>query len=149
MKIPFGTKNKGKSVEIVVLNDPSYAVWMLSKHDAKGTFVYIQKETSRLIAVFDSKPFTCKCCGCPKTATRFSLASRSPEPYWWCDDCSPRSLGYDGALFVGTKYQQAMQYAQMNCSTRDHAKVLIRTIAEAKGLPKRVGARQVAEFFGD
>ena len=146
MKLTFG-KHKGKSVEIVVLKEPEYAMWILRKERAGEPLAHIRKEVRRLINVFDSKPFTCKCYGCHgNTATRFSLAHPSPSAYWWCDECNPRSMGCDGPLSVGQTYQQAMQYAEL-CLGKDHTKGLMRDLAEAKGLPKRVGEKQAEEFF--
>jgi len=145
MKLTFG-KHKGKSVETIVLKNPDYAMWLLSKTDAGEPLSHIRKEIARLIRVFDSKSFVCKCYGCYETATRFSLAHPSPSAYWWCDKCSPRSRGCDGLLSVGHTYKEAMQFAAL-ALRKDHTIGLIRDIAEAKGLPKRVGEKQAAEFF--
>jgi hypothetical protein len=146
MKLTFG-KHKGKSVETVVLKEPDYALWILSIEDAEEPLAHIRKEVQRLIDVFDSKPFVCKCYGCHcRTATRFSLAHPSPSAYWWCDECNPRSSGCDGLLTIGRMYEEAMQYAGY-CLRKDHTKSLIRNLAEAKGLPERVGEKQAEEFF--
>lgn len=146
MKLTFG-KHKGKSVEIVVLKEPEYAMWILSKEDADEPLAHIRKEVQRLINVFDSKPFARKCYGCSRrTTTRVSLAPPSPSAYWWCDECNPRSMGCDGLLSIVQTYQEAMQYAGL-CLRKNHTKGLIRDLAEAKGLPKRVGEKQAEEFF--
>lgn len=147
MIITIGKEHKGKSVEIVVLKEPDYTMWVLHKEDAGQQLAFIQKEVRRLISIFDSKPFTCKCYGCQRsTATRFSLAHPSPSPYWWCDKCSPRSMGCDGLLSVGRTYREAMQYAGLRLG-KDLTGGLIRDLAEAKGLPKRVGEKQAEIFF--
>lgn len=145
MKLTFG-KYKGMSVETIVLKHPDYAMWLLSKTDAGEPLAHIRKEVACLIRIFDSKPFVCRCYRCHKTATRFSLAHPSPSVYWWCDECSPRSMGCDGLLSVGYTYEEAMQYAGL-ALRKDHTRGLIRDIAEAKGLPLRVGEKQATEFF--
>ena len=145
MKLTFG-KHKGKSVETIVLKHPDYAMWLLSKTDAGEPLAHIRKEVARLIRFFDSKPFVYRCYGCRKSATRFSLAHPSPTAYWWCDKCNPRSMGCDELLSVGHTYEKAMQYAALALG-KDQARGLIRDIAEAKGLPKRVGEKQAKEFF--
>jgi hypothetical protein len=147
MKLRFG-KHKGKSVETIVLKHPDYAMWLLSQTDAGEPLAYIRKEVARLICVFDSKPFICRCYGCHKIALRFSLAHPSPSAYWWCEQCSPRSMGCDGLLSIGRTYEEAMQYAKI-ALREDHTRSLIRNIAEAKGLPKRVGEKQAMEFFAE
>jgi hypothetical protein len=147
MKLTFG-KHKGKSVEAVVLKEPEYALWILNQEAANEPLAHIKKEVRRLINVFDSKSFTCKCYGCHfKTATKFSLAHPSPSAYWWCEKCDPLSGGCDGLMTVGRTYQEAMQYSKLCCLRKNHTKNLIRSIAKAKGLPNRVSEKQLKEFF--
>jgi hypothetical protein len=140
-------EHTGRSVETVVLKEPDYVMWMLNK-DVQGPLAYIKNEVRRLIEIFDSKPFTCPC-RCGKTATRFSLAPPSPLLYWWCDECDPYSSGYDKLLTVGQAYREAMVYAKLHHLPKDQTKGLIRRLAEAKGLPKRVTEEQAEEFFNE
>jgi hypothetical protein len=56
-------------------------------------------------------------------------------------------MGCDGLLTGGRTYQEAMDYAELCCLGKHHTKNLIRSLAEAKGLPKRVGYGQAEEFF--
>ena len=122
-------------------------MWILDKTEPYGQLIQVRKEVLRLIKVFDSKPFILKCFGCKRRpATRFSLAIPNSSPYWWCDVCSPRSMGCDGLLTVGKTYQVALQYAERYLR-KGHTKSLIRVLAEAKGLPKRVGETQSVNFF--
>jgi hypothetical protein len=149
LKLTFG-KHEGKSVEVVVLKEPEYAMWIFRKEDASGPLADIRKEVLRLINVFNSKPPTRNCSGCNlKMATRFSLASYTTGPYWWCDECDPRSIVYYKSLTLGKTYQDAMEYARRHRLIKDHIKVLLRNIAEAKGLPRRVGEKQAEAFFRD
>lgn len=148
MVINFGEhKGKDKLVETVILKEPALIMWILNKKDADGPLVHIRKEVLRLIKIFDSKPFIKKCVGCHgRLATRFSLAHPSSPAYWWCDVCNPCSMGCDSHLTVGRTYENALQYAKLFPHSFD-LKCFIKEFAEAKGLPRKVGAKQAVNFF--
>ncbi len=150
MIIEFG-KHAGKSVETLVLKDADYTTWVLSQDSPVGQLDTVQQEVQRLIAVFDAKPYqkTCSGHGCSRPATRCTVYG--PNVYlrmWWCDDCDPYQAGASrGKLFAIRTYGEAIQHCLHFCTQRSAIKDLIKSLAQAKGLPERVGERQAAEFF--
>jgi len=111
----------------------------------------VVNEAQRLIKIFDSKPCQTECYGkdCSKSATYCTVyKSNVYTPYWWCEDCDPYEQGADeGKLQVVGTYQDAINHCSMYCTTRDAIKDLIKTLAQAKGLPNRVGEAQAERFF--
>jgi hypothetical protein len=85
------------------------------------------------------------------SATRCSLSRGAVRPLLcWCDDCDPYELGASaGKLRIVTSYGDALQYVHTYCRGEKPAlRTLIRQLAEAKGLPERVGEQQAQDFFG-
>jgi hypothetical protein len=150
MLIQFG-KHWGKSLEHVLLRDPDYVLWMLKQKEPSGPLARALREARRLIAVFDAKPVVRKCrgTGCRKPATRCSLYPANPRPLWWCDGCDPYQLGASpGTLLVVKSYLDAITYVQSYCHGRKgDLSLIIKLIAEAKGLPSRVGDEEAEAFF--
>jgi hypothetical protein len=60
-------KYKGKSFEEVLLRDPAYVQWWITK-----VAPAVSQEFQKLIKVFDQKPMTVPCAECDNTATRAS-----------------------------------------------------------------------------
>jgi hypothetical protein len=69
--------------------------------------------------------------------------------WWWCEDCKPyvHCAGLE-KLHIIRSYWDAIDYADLVSSRpRSDLNALIRRLAEAKGLPSRVGEKQAAVFF--
>jgi len=152
MKITFG-KYIGKAMEMLVLKVPEYVAWMLEQHAAPSSqMAKAQDEAKRLIIKFDDKPFMKKCSGknCNETATRCTVYDANVlNPYWWCENCNPYQSGAaPGKLQVLTTYCQAISHVENYYGNRkSDYQSIIRSMAEAKGLPRRVGDAQSTKFF--
>jgi hypothetical protein len=95
-------------------------------------------------------PFLRKCTGCKeRLGTRASLRDDSPIPFWWCNECEPDLIEtLKGRIHIVTTYTQAFDHIRNYCGGRKgDLSYLIHFLAEAKGLPKRVGEKQAQEFF--
>lgn len=109
------------------------------------------QEVRRLIRVFDSKPFVCKCtnANCSKRATRCTVYRGNSDPYYWCDDCDPCSLGASEWKIQAVRtYEEAIDHVTISCNGRKRdLRDIIRKLATAKGLPIKANAGQIAAFF--
>jgi hypothetical protein len=151
MKIDIG-KHKGKSVGMVVLKHPDYVKWVLEKSDAEGQLRDIQMEMRRLLSVFNSKPFNKKCAGtnCNKPVAKCTVYRDNVYgPHWWCANHNPYESGANtGTLYEIRTYGDVVRYVKRVCGNRKSASVsLIKSLAQAKGLPNRVGENEVSRFF--
>src|SRR5262245_6485942 len=124
---------------------------MLRAEGRTGAFERIQREVRRLIRVFDEKPFvvTCRGDGCDSDATRGSLSQGGVRPIWWCEDCDPSEFGASPSkLYMVESFADAVDYISVWCGdNREPLRILIRELAQAKGLPARVGEQQARMFF--
>lgn len=149
MLVTFG-KNNGKSVEWLALKDPSYIQWVL-KQSASGTLLQVQQHATSLIKKFDATPFliTCRADDCSQVATRATVYLENIEPEWWCEKCDPYQLGANaGKLQAISKYSQALGHVDLYCNSRkSDSNTIIKYLAQAKGLPKRVSEDQAQKFF--
>lgn len=151
MIVGFG-RHQGKLLEQLVLKEPEYVEWILAQPNPRGQMIAVQSELQRLIAKFDSKPFIEICQGseCDNNATRMVVyMSNTTVPTWWCDSCDPYQNGADrGKLQAISKYRNARSHVAVYCNGRksDHVR-LIRAMARAKGLAKRVADAQAEAFF--
>lgn len=143
-------KHRGKSVEEVVLKDPSYIAWMLSQADPSEALAQACDEARQLIGTFNGKPFVKKCSGdgCDEMATRCTVYGPNVNPWYWCDKCDPYAAGATrGNLSEIRTYWDAIQHVNFHGDGRKSSlEVLIRNLARAKGLPDRVGASQASAF---
>jgi hypothetical protein len=150
MVLHFG-KHSGKLLEILVLKEPDYVAWMLGENGATGALRQAQQEAARLVRLLDQKPFIepCRAPGCGNVATRGSVYRGGVWPAWWCDTCDPDQLGASpGKLDIIQTYGDALSYVNMCCGGRKQAlRVLIKALAQAKGLPERVSETQAVAFF--
>lgn len=151
MDITFG-KYKGQSLEMLLLKHPDYIHWMLSQEDAYGAMKQAQDAAGTSIEIFDHKPFTVGCHhqGCTHQVTRCSVyLGDISDPYWWCDDHEPHESGANPyKLHTISTYMQALNYVQTFSTRRvSDYKSIIKDMAQAKGLPNRVGEKQAKEFF--
>ena len=147
MAITFG-KHKGKSEEVAVLGWPDYVSWVLAQPNPSGPMIPLAARFRALIEAFDRKPLV-KTCRCGKPATRFSLYRNDVTAYWWCDTCDPYSAGaIEGRLSTGRTYRDALNHVRITCGdAKTMARAVVRTLAEAKGLPKRLSAKAAVAFF--
>lgn len=150
MKIGFG-KHSDKSVAVLVLKEPGYISWALSQENPNGPLARVKGEAQRLISIFDSKPVQKQCCGCSCTnqATRCSVYRYNVcQPFWWCDACDPyQTFAAQGTLSTIKTFRNAVDFCASPGTIRKDLKNLIVTMAQAKGLPKRVTEAQAAAFF--
>ncbi len=148
MIITFG-KKKGVEVGKVLLKDPDYIAWALNQSNS-GPMGALQTEAKRLIAKFGTKPLTTVCHGCKGNATYFTAyANNANSLYSWCDTCNPYSSGANpGKLTSIRSFSDAMAHIAYSCGNLKKGKTaIVKAMAEAKGLPKRVGDAEVAAFF--
>ncbi len=86
MEITFG-KHAGKSLELLILKEPTYIAWMLNQLNASGDMKHAQEKAKHLIAVFNAKPVLKDCFGKPALAhkaTRCTVyESNVTVPHWW------------------------------------------------------------------
>ncbi len=151
MQLWFG-EHTGKSLELVILKEPAYVRWMLGQTDAFGRLRQARKDAQFLIQKFDKKPLVIGCNGqtCSSPATGCSVDRDNVDSLqWWCARCSPYQLGaVDSSLHTVATYQDAIHHVEFFCNRRaSDLKTLIRALAIAKGLPKRVGEQQAQKFL--
>lgn len=149
MQAVVGT-HKGKSMESLVLKEPSYVQWLLGQASATGGLLAMRNEAKNLVQAFDQKPYKVRCWGtnCRRTATRLSVHGNS-DPHWWCDTCDPYQDGAaDGKLQIFRNYSQALFHVEFFCAGRkSDYRDLVKSMAQAKGLGTRVGETQAKAFF--
>jgi hypothetical protein len=152
MVIKFG-RHKGMSLEVLVLQHPDYAAWMLFKESANCMLAEARGEARRLIQIFDERPFVAGCQGqdpdCDRPATRGSVYKGTTGTFWWCDECDPYQMGASPRkLEIVRSYTDVIYFVEAFCDASKNAlKALISEMAEAKGLPTRVDENQAAAFF--
>jgi hypothetical protein len=152
MDITFGKRNIGKSVEIVMLNDPIHIKWVFDQRSPTGPLVGMKNHALKLEQIFDNKPFVEKKCAgdlCSRPATRFTVYQDNINPHWWCEDCDEyQHSAPRGKLISLSNYRSALKYVERYCRNRkSDYKQIIRVMAQGKGLPPRVGEKQAQIFF--
>jgi hypothetical protein len=149
MQVTFG-KHAGKSLELLMLREPGYIHWLVQQ-SATGPLLALKSEALKLMKRFDAKPFNqvCHSRTCKLGATRATVYGDNLVPYWWCANCDPYESGANaGKLQIVRTYADALSHVEFYCSGRKSDYVeLIRYLAEAKGLPARVGEKQAQFFF--
>lgn len=140
------------SMPMAVLNRPEYVKKLLDKHNTNNNYIkYKRKEAYRLINIFDKKPITRNCStpGCDNVAARGLLFSRViSDQAWLCESCfnEPKEPlrchkeinSYIGALWHVTDF----------CNGKaSNYELLIKYLAEAKGLPTRINEDDAIAFF--
>lgn len=151
MQVEFG-KHVGKSVEFLMLKEPSYIKWVLEQQSPTGAMAKVKSYIQQLIEIFDKKPFTGKqCCAkkCKQPATRFTVYLDNLDPCWWCNTCDPYQKGANsGKLQSPINYRSALQHVELYCRNRksDYTDI-IKMISHAKSLPNRIGEAQAQKFF--
>ena len=139
-------KRAGKTTEEVLLKFPDWALWNVNNYpDSKHS-----KEFVTLGKTFAAKPFTKRCDGgCGKLATRGTAYGGSPDLMFWCNHCSPTQNGASGSKLtvvrtIGDVLRHIGRTADGN---RAYSRTIVRQLAEAKGLPTRVGEKHALAFF--
>ena len=149
MQVTFG-KHDGRSVEFLMLKEPGYVHWLIQESPS-GALLAVKHHAQSLMKKFDAKPFHRACHGrnCTASATRATVYGTSLAPYWWCDNCDPYEAGANDGKLQGVRtYGQALNHVEFYCAGRKSDYVaLIKYLAEAKGLPARVGEKQANAFF--
>jgi len=150
MRIDIGRHN-GKSVELVVLEDPSYVKWVLDQVNPSRRLLLLKGEMLRLITIFDEKPVVTRCTSpnCNNNATRASVYRGNVVPSWWCETCNPfqRSVFEDRPQIIST-YKNALTHVAYFCRRRkSDYEYLIYAFAQAKGLTSGINEAQAQEFF--
>lgn len=145
-------KDKNNLVELLVLNGSSRIRWIIGKENPEGQLRPVWLHSIDLINRFDAKPFLRRCFhqGCKNSATCCTVYSNNVSSVeWWCDECASRKFSdFHGKIRIIRTYQNAIDHIDCYCKGRKTAlKTLIRAMAEAKGLPKRVGKIQAENFF--
>src|SRR5262249_18364207 len=136
---------------LLVLRQPDFVLWILGKEEATGRLAEARQEVIWLIRLFDERPIIEPCSGrCGGRATRCSLHQGGLRPRWWCDGCDASASTFTpGKLVIVRTYRDAVRYVNAFCGGRKQdLKVLVKELARAKGLPRRVGEAQAAAFFG-
>jgi hypothetical protein len=139
-------KHEGQTTEEVLLKKADYAQWLIAEYpDSLHAKAFKQRMRD-----FDSKPFTENCNGkCGHKATRASAYRGGNLLYFWCDDCNPSSSGAEaGKLAIVRTIGQLLQHVDWSANgNREFKRRMVRQLAEAKGLPTRVGRKQALMFF--
>ena len=130
----------GMRLEELLLRKPHSAQWHMWDHPHDEE----TKDLHRLIEIFDSKPFVTKCDRCKRKATVAYGEIGVDMLRFWCTKHDP------GAAFgSGVVLASVSRVMRVIPNSRRMRKRLMRRLAEAKGLPKRVGKRQALAFFQD
>jgi hypothetical protein len=137
----------GKTTEEIFLKFPDWAAWNMSRHpDAKQS-----REFNRLQDRFDAKPLKVDCDGrCGRRARRCSAYANSPSLKFWCDNCNSSQGGAStGKLSTVYTFDDVLGHIRYTADGhRDWTRKIVRALARAKGLPKRVGEKAAQTFFG-
>jgi hypothetical protein len=139
-------KHQGKTSQIVALNHPDYVSYYLNSeyHNSK-----LGQALKHHVAKMDAKPFITECFHCKKPATRATAYQNNPDLMFWCDDCNPYGAGaVTGKLRTIKTYSDAVSHIAFTANGhKGFMKTIIRNLAEAKGLAKRVTVDKAAAFF--
>jgi hypothetical protein len=132
--------------QLVLLKWPDWVQWLLRNYPDNK----LVPDFERLIETFDDKPLLQVCYRCERQATCASVARGTGQGlHFWCDACNPYSTGARcGSLGVVSTFEDALHHADWTCEARRKAmRGLVKELAQAKGLPARVGAPQAEAFF--
>lgn len=135
----------GRTTETLLLRVPDYAWWMLENSPTSR----VSREFAELVTRFDAKPMTAHCQSCGQHATHASAYSGSVDLHFFCDECRL----YEGATPHGFSpdirtVAAAVGHAETTSPRRRRRSVraIVRNLARAKGLPRRV-TEEAAEVF--
>lgn len=145
MRLQYG-RYQGRTAETLLLRTPDYALWVL-RHQPEGRLAeYFQA----LVAAFDARPLQRACQACGAQATRAAALPGRGELYFFCDAC---------ALYPDAAPLGAAQDLRTLADLADHVertarrraaprlRALVRRMAQAKGLPRRITEPAATAFF--
>jgi hypothetical protein len=145
MRIKSG-KKAGKTTEELLIKEPDWVQSFL-RNVREGN---VSDDFRRLVDQFNEKPFTRKCDGqCGRNATRATGYEGGDLLYFWCNECNPYSSGArTGALHEIRTLGELLQHVDWTANgNRAFKRRMTRTMAEAKGLKKKVGEKEALDFF--
>jgi hypothetical protein len=139
-------KHEGMTTEQASLTEPDFAQWTIEQYpESPHGQAFIQHTRD-----FDNKPFTEVCHGkCGRKATWANAFFDGGLLFFWCDKCDPAPAGVrPDKLMTLTGFSDLLQRIDWCAGgNRRLKRLLVRQLAEAKGLAKRVGEAQALEFF--
>jgi hypothetical protein len=145
MRIQSG-KHAGELSEVVFLKLPDLVQWMIKKAPDNR----LTADFKALKRLFDQKPLRYELCyGCQKVPVKATAYEQTSGLYFWCDRCNPYDSGARaGTLSTVNSFDSAMSHADFTCDgNRSVKRNLIRSLANAKGLPKRITENAALNFF--
>jgi hypothetical protein len=140
-----GGPKAGKSTQELILKDPGWVQFFVGKNPQSKVTAELKRHDRALTA----RPFVEKC-RCKSFATRLSFyAGNATTSISWCDECDPYSLGARrGTLTIVRTFMEAVRFVDSTCKgRRTDKRLVVRQLAEAKGLPKRVGQSAAIAFL--
>lgn len=157
MQVGFG-KHAEMDVRRLVVRHPDYVKWVLEQVQPRGQLAALAANLRHYIQVFDAKPFVEECSGrvkgerCTRTVTRGTAYSShgglNVDLVWWCDACDPYQLGAVATLIDVRTYSGALSVVERYRGVISDYGDIIKDLARGKGMPKRVTAAALEDFFG-
>jgi hypothetical protein len=145
MRLQYG-RYQGRTAETLLLRAPDYALWVL-RHRPDGKLAQCFRE---LIAAFNARPLQSPCQACGAQATRAAALPERSELYFFCDACAlyPDAAPFGAAQDLRTLAQLA-DHVERTARRRATARfrALVRGMAQAKGLPRRITESAAEAFF--
>lgn len=145
MRLQYG-RYQGRTAEALLLRAPDYALWVL-RHQPEGKLARCFHD---LMTAFDARPIERQCQGCSAQATRASALPGRSELYFFCEACALYPAGAplgaaDNLRTIGDLAQHVERTTRRRATVRLRA--MVRRLAEAKGLPRRITEANAAAFF--
>lgn len=157
MLVEFG-KHATLDVRQLVLRHPDYVQWMLEQSQTGGRMALVAAKAREYITAFDSKKFAATCPGtikgvqCGRVVTRGTAYQSSGgfngDMYFWCDTCDPYQFHANAVLIEVRKYSDAWRVAKQYGEGKSDCIAIVKSLARAKGMPKRVTESALTSFFG-
>lgn len=145
--------HKGKLIETVIIRYPDFINWFDGLEHHSG-FQSLYDYIDECIEIFDNKPYTISCKGkvngdpCLRPPTYASVYRRTADPVFWCDECNPCQLGAtEEKLSRVSSYREALNHVTAQAQTRENYRLIIRRMAEAKGLTGKRTDEKILHFF--
>ena len=139
-----------KKLESVLLKHPDQIKWLLEKA-TYGDLLKAKDQAKKLIAIFDSKPFTRKCghksCESISSHHLFIPKDNLSGHAFRCKQCAPNPKTYIPGFQVISSYEESLKHVELYCNNKSNLKKIIKILAEAKGLPRNAREKQILEFF--
>lgn len=145
MIIQSGPK-AGKSTQELFLKEHDWLWFFVSKNPQSKLADEFRRHDRKLT----EKVFLENCFKCTNRATYMTVYRGNVRSVmFWCGDCDPYSQGArSGILSSIENIDQVNLFIDRYCGgKREDRRVLVRKLAEAKGLPKRVGAKTAENFL--